>query len=1040
MDLNFSLIDLIESEEEGRELTEDFSPNLFKLSPYLDDDSLIQILKTKTSSMKIVSLNCQSLNAKIDQLVIYLQLLRNNSCAFDVICLQETWLSDDSDVSNVHLDGYRFVHQGRSCSMHGGVAFYVRDDLSFTTLSINSHSNIWDGLFLEIDLKNFEFSNNRKKIIIGNIYRPPRNLLSNFRAFNEEINEILTNFQRTNHEVALVGDFNLDLLKFRENQHINDFFETILSNGFIPKITLPTRLSANQGTLIDNIFLKMSSDFSETTTGVLLNNISDHLPCFISLDYLVTKPIQPKWVKMYTNDQVSLQSFRDEIADRCALDRFRIDVAVNPHDNYDKLHQIITSAINKHLPTRIVRHNKYKHRKSKWISFGILRSIKFRDNLYRQLKRMDPTGNDYAQCKTRLTTYNRILKQNIRLAKKVYYQTSFDKFKNDIKKTWDTIKDIVNRTPKKQDLPDCFYIHGEEISEPVRIAKEFNDYFINLGVTLAEKINPPPDKCFKDFLSNPTAKEFHFKPVSVAEVESAINDLKPKSSFGFDRLSNNLLKHVKHEISPCLCLLVNYTFHTGTFPDKLKCAKVTPIYKKDNENLLENYRPVSVLTSISKVFEKIMHRQLQDYMLKSNLLYKSQYGFLPGHSTELAALELVDHIITKMDNNEVPINIYLDLSKAFDTLNHEILLYKLNYYGIRGNSLALMKSYLQNRKQYVVYKEVNSQSKIVRTGVPQGSILGPLLFLIYMNDIIHSSACFRAVIYADDTTLNTTLNFNSRSKDSNRENILNSELENVSSWLKVNKLSLNLQKTKAMIFHTPQRKVIKPNLVIDSHNIMFVDEFNYLGIYFDKHLTWKKHTEIISNKISKTTGIFNRLKRYLPRIIMVTLYNTLVLPYFNYGILLWGWRSERLARLQKKLIRIINNSRYNAHTDPLFKQVKLLKVTDLSMLHELKFCYKLKHSLLPEYFTDFIPPRQSENHRYNTRNSNNYQLLRVKHAFAKNNIRHKVPHLLNNTDISIIDKINTHSLYGFSKFLKYRYIESYSSGCTLRNCYVCNSV
>ena len=812
----------------------------------------------------------------------------------------------------------------------------------------------------------------------------------------------------------------------------------ILSSGFVPKITLPTRLSSNQGTLIDNIFIKVSADFSETTSGVLLNNISDHQPCFISLDYLEMKTTHPKWIKICTNDQVSLQNFRDEISDKCALDRFGVDVLNNPHDNYDRLHEIITSAVQKHLPIKNVKYNKYKHRKSNWISFGILRSIKYRDNLYKRLKSMGPTSSDYLEYKASLTSYNRILKQNIRLAKKHYHQSCFHRFKNDIKKTWDSINDIVNRTSEKQNLPNSFNINGEEISEPRRIADEFNEYFINLGPNLAEKINPSLDKCFKDYLLNPADNEFNFKSVTVAEVKSAIDDLKPKSSSGFDRLSNNLLKHVKHEISPCLCLLINDAFQKGVFPDKLKCAKVTPIYKKDNKNLLENYRPVSVLTSISKVFEKVMHKQLQDYLLKCNLLYTSQYGFLPRRSTELAALELLDLIISKMDNNDVPLNIYLDLSKAFDTLNHEILLYKLNYYGIRRNSLALMESYLQNRQQYVTYKEVNSQSKTITTGVPQGSILGPLLFLIYMNDIAYSSSCFRAIIYADDTTLNATLNFNDKNNSFDRENILNAELDKVSTWLKANKLSLNKQKTKAMIFHTPQRKVVKPNLIIDNHSIMYVDDFNYLGIHFDKHLTWKKHIEIISKKISKTIGIFNRLKRYLPPKVMVILYNTLVLPHLNYGILLWGWRSERLARLQKKLVRIITNSRYNEHTEPLFKQLKLLKVSHICMLHELKFCYKLKHFLLPEYFADFIPPRQSDNHRYSTRSSNSYQVLRVKHVFAKNNIRYKIPHLLNNTDNSIIGKINTHSLFGFSKFIKYHYIESYSSECVLRNCYVCN--
>jgi hypothetical protein len=425
-------------------------------------------------------------------------------------------------------------------------------------------------------------------------------------------------------------------------------------------------------------------------------------------------------------------------------------------------------------------------------------------------------------------------------------------------------------------------------------------------------------------------------------------------------------------------------------------------------------------------------------MLTNQLLYNSQYGFLPQRSTELAALELTDHIISSMDNNEVPINIYLDLSKAFDTLDHKILLYKLNYYGIRGNSLNLMKSYLKNRMQYVTYKETNSELRNISTGVPQGSILGPLLFLIYMNDIIYSSSCFRTVMYADDTTLNTTLNYiNNRSSDHCIERTLNKELENISNWLKLNKLSLNLQKTKAMLFHTPQRKVNSPEIQIDDYKVMYVDHFNYLGIHFDSHLKWNKHLEIISKKVSKTIGIINRLKRFLPHNILITLYNTLVLPHLNYGVLLWGWRSERLVKSQKKLVRIITNSRYNEHTDPLFKKLKILKATHISMLHELKFCFKLQNYLLPDYYTNFVSLRQSEIHRYNTRFSNSFQIPRVKHSFAKNSLRYRIPVILNNTDKSIIDKISTHSIFGFSRYVKFHFLNSYSSHCTIRNCYVC---
>jgi hypothetical protein len=196
---------------------------------------------------------------------------------------------------------------------------------------------------------------------------------------------------------------------------------------------------------------------------------------------------------------------------------------------------------------------------------------------------------------------------------------------------------------------------------------------------------------------------------------------------------------------------------TGIFPNKLKIAKVIPLYKKGDDSIFDIYRPISILPSISKVFERTMFNQLHEYFYKNKLYYSSQYGFREKHSTELAALELVDRITNEMDNNAIPINIYLDLSKAFDTLDHNILLNKLKYYGINGTSLELCKNYLINRKQYVIIDNIKSDEAFISTGVPQGSILGPLLFIIYMNDIIFASDIFKFIIYADDTTLFSTL-------------------------------------------------------------------------------------------------------------------------------------------------------------------------------------------------------------------------------------------------------------------------------------------
>ncbi len=250
---------------------------------------------------------------------------------------------------------------------------------------------------------------------------------------------------------------------------------------------------------------------------------------------------------------------------------------------------------------------------------------------------------------------------------------------------------------------------------------------------------------------------FKFQSIDENTINKIIDNIAPKTSFGFDEISAKLLKNIKVTLLKPLTLIINQMLHTGIFPDKLKIAKINPIFKKGDETLFTNYRPISLLPTISKVFEKVLFQQVYDYFQEKKLLYSSQYGFRTGHSIEHAAIELIDRIIIKMDKMDTPVGIFIDLSKAFDTLDHDILLQKLKYYGFDDIALKLMESYLKGRQQYVQMDDIESKFCQVNTGVPQGSVLGPLLFIIYMNDIANASNIFDFILYADDTSLNTTL-------------------------------------------------------------------------------------------------------------------------------------------------------------------------------------------------------------------------------------------------------------------------------------------
>ena len=411
-----------------------------------------------------------------------------------------------------------------------------------------------------------------------------------------------------------------------------------------------------------------------------------------------------------------------------------------------------------------------------------------------------------------------------------------------------------------------------------------------------------------------------------------------------------------------------------------------------------------------------------------------------NQSTDLAALELIDRILISLDKMETPFSIFIDLSKAFDTLNHSILLHKLHYYGFTGSAHDLIESYLSNRTQYVDINGTVSDSLMINTGVPQGSILGPLLFLIYMNDIANSSLLFNFLLYADDTTLSNSLEI-VISEHASYASILtkiNRELTSVSTWLKANKLSINVDKSKYMIFHAPQKKVPILQIQIDGKDVERVFEFNFLGLTINENLNWKSHTNKIASKISKNIGILNKLKHFLPIDTKRLVYNSLILSHLNFGILAWGFDCGRIEKLQKKAVRIITLNKYNAHTDPLFKQLKLLKVKDILFLQEMKFYYKYLHNDLPEYLLK-IPFVLNRNiHSHDTRARNELYATKPIHEYAKKCLRHDIPKVINKAPSMYKDKFTTHSIEGFSWYIKLKTIEAYTVTCTIQNCYICS--
>ena len=640
------------------------------------------------------------------------------------------------------------------------------------------------------------------------------------------------------------------------------------------------------------------------------------------------------------------------------------------------------------------------------------------------------TNNDveYEVKKVNFKTFEKIVKDNIRAAKREYYFKTFTSQKNDIKKTWKTIDETLNRRKNKSKFPSEFIVNNRSIADRKEIADQFNIFFSNIGSTLSDSIEIDDSTLdFTDYLNNPTQHHFNFNTITESETLSIINKLKSKNSSGKDEISNKLLKSIKDEIAKPLTIIINQSLKTGVFPDALKIAKVKPLYKKGDNFCLNNYRPISLLPTISKIFERVMFTQLYSYLNANNLLSEQQYGFRSQHSTELACVKLVDYITTEMDNIKkikTPTAIYLDLSKAFDTLNFNILLNKLQYYGINGSSLSLIRNYLTNRFQYVQFENSESDLLEIKTGIPQGSILGPLFFSIMINDLVNSSNKFKFLMYADDTTIYFNL------EDfpiENREVLINNELEKVNKWLKLNKLAVNVDKTKSMLFHK-RRPVTPIQFSMNNRIIDVVQHFNYLGIMLDADMSWKTHVAMVRSKLSRINGILHRLKYIYPQNILITLYKSLFVPHINYESLLWGHAGGALDKIQKKAVRTITYSNYIAHSEPLLKELNLLKVKDLFELKFLKFLFKLYHNNLPPYFNSYRSHLEKIVTPYTLR-PHPLPVPRVSHVFAEAGLLYKLVVIKNKfaaSDEVISFRINdqSYSLIGFNQYVIKKMVDS----------------
>lgn len=517
------------------------------------------------------------------------------------------------------------------------------------------------------------------------------------------------------------------------------------------------------------------------------------------------------------------------------------------------------------------------------------------------------------------------------------------------------------------------------------LADAFNQYFV--GVSQPATVQNDVENVAHNSTS------IFLKPVIEAEVVNIIHNLKTSTAKDIDGFQIKPIKYTSDLLAPILTHIFNLCLCQAVFPRKMQVARVTALHKKGNKNDMANYRPLSMLPVMSKVLEKVILNRLTDFEEKHSLLNSSQFGFRKGLSTEFALLKQKGSLLAALEQGELVLGLFIDYSKAFDHINHQILIKKLDRYGFRGNAAHLITSYLEHRKQRVHIDDCFSDLLPLSSGVPQGSILGPFLFNIYINDVVSISPSAEFIIYADDTSI--FLRGNSADKLVGEANFV---LENLNSWTEKNHLKINTSKTKSVIFRSKNKKVtLTQQILLNSTPVDIVPNIKTLGVVFQKNLSWNEHIDTISSKLSQIVGLVYRNRLILPRHVMILIYNSLFSSRINYCHLVWASTSQeniqKLYCLRKRFLRAVEDVPSHFHTYPLFEKYNVMpfeKMYNFRLAKAYKQELKGKHVFLTE-----LANLKRNCQPYKTRNCEIWTVKTCRTTYGRHTLGNRLPRLLN---------------------------------------------
>ncbi len=876
---------------------------------YIDAKS---VTLSKNNELKTLSLNVRSLSKAITEVRENIDSFQK----FDVLCFCETSLDINNlpnGIEDVLIDGFynpTITKPARDSNKGGGLAVYVNRrvcgetdiiklELNLTNeASITSSAPAGEYLFVKISI-NMINSTNKKVYIVGNFYRSPSN---NPKTFLEQLDIILSNLERhSSKQILLVGDFNIDLVKHEHDPIGQQLIDTMTRHGFVQVINRPTRITDHSMTLIDHIYTNKVHNM--ISSGVVTYDLSDHLGTYITiaLNDDMTSSHDPEIDAQFTkfNDE-NLANFKALIEEQSWED------VLNEPDTqlkYSKFIKIYADLYSAAFPKTTARRKGQRKNPKPWILPWLEKACDRKNLLYFVFVK-EPS----AENKTTYEKMKSFVEKHIKLAKSKYYKRYFEQYNSNSRKQWQMLNNLLNRKKKAKAPIKLKDSAGNLISDPTEVAENFNNYFATIAEKLKVNVNnntdSDTDSDYKTPLTDPVENTIFLTPTFSLEIENIINKFKLKATSDTNIRALKIASTTTN-FNHVLANIVNSSFANGVFPAELKTAKVVPIHKGGSKTDVSNYRPISLLSTFSKIFEKAMHKRVYDFLQQNGSLNEHQYGFRKGRSCEHALLVAQNELLSALNKKQIAMLLLIDFSKAFDMVNHDILLHKLNNYGIRGIANEWFKSYLKNRYQYVCIDGKFSNTQKMKYGVPQGSILGPLLFIIYINDLPNICSLVKFILYADDANIIITAD-----SLSEIEAIYNQLSHALVGWVGNNELLLNAKKTNYMVFtrsknlplhsFTPKMRGIP----IERKSVV-----KFLGVLVDDKLSWKQHIKAVKSKMSRYIGTLYKLKHILPLSVRLLTFNSLVQSHVNYCSLVWGCTNKSkidiLFTTQKKAMRAV---------------------------------------------------------------------------------------------------------------------------------------